>query len=86
MVLIVDCVFIHCVISEGLRYWWQHVSIMQGEEWNDDDDNIKNSPCRINFFLFYLFTIALTVVTDAYSPLPITCYFPLTWCLFFYLA
>ncbi len=33
----------------------KHVSTMQGEEWNNDDDNSKNSPCRINFFLFSLY-------------------------------
>jgi hypothetical protein len=91
MVLIVDCVFIiaSLIASSFFVSFWKgcviggrHVSIMQGEEWNDDDANIKNSPCRINFFLFYLFTIALTVVT-AYSSLPITCFFPLTLCNFF---
>ncbi len=61
----------------------KQVSIMQGEEWNDDDDSTKNSPWQINFS-YSTFTIALTVVT-AYSPLLITCFFPLTWS-YFYLA
>jgi hypothetical protein len=54
MVLIVDCVFIiaSLIASSFFASFWkgcviggEHVSIMQGEEWNDDDANIKNSPC-----------------------------------------
>jgi hypothetical protein len=35
---------------------------MHGEEWNDDDDNIKNSPCQINFFLFPLYHALLSLL------------------------
>ncbi len=60
-----DCWFASLFIVSFRKGWvigGKHVSTMHGEEWNNDDDNIKNSPCQINFFLFPLYHALLSLL------------------------